>query len=208
MYSRKSSDSGVSSEEGHTQHFKGLNYSSFQYASRIVSLSHPDNKVLWVSDVIPGEVQGRPQVTERKPGEYIVFTHNQLNMTTGELYGSVSMILADSGMLAWTENAGDSSIDPNLDDLQLIDDLRLPYGPIGVAHFPEEGRYPGGEGNNNDIFVWATSDNDGLGPSGYTRAFQIPRLFEPAFARKFFVSTWLVLYLFCGSLTITSTTTS
>jgi hypothetical protein len=139
--------------------------------------------------VIPGEIQGKPLVTERGPGEYILFTHNQLNMTTGELYGSVSMILADSGVLTWTENAGENPLDPNPDDLQLINDLRLPYGPIGVTHFPEEGRIPGGEGNDNDIFVWATSDEEGLGPSGYTRAFQIPRLFEPDFAGKFSIDS-------------------
>jgi hypothetical protein len=63
----------------------------------------------------------------------------------------------------------------------------MPYAPIGVAHFPTEGKFPGGQGNDNDVFIWSASTEKGMGPSGYTRVLQIPRVFAAAFARKYMV---------------------
>ena len=60
--------------------------------------------------------------------------------------------------------------------------LSVPYSPIGVVHQPTVQRYPGGAGNQNDLFVWASASEGGRGPNGYTRAFQLPTIFDAAFA--------------------------
>jgi hypothetical protein len=141
---------------------------------------------MWISDIIPGEIQGKPLITESElsPGEYIFFTHNQ-NVETLEPYGTFSMISSDTGALMYTEDAGDSLNDPDLADVPSLTSLRLPYAPLGVAHAPAFGRYPAGEGNGNDLFIWATSEGQGKSPAGYSRAFQLPRLFQPEFVGKF-----------------------
>lgn len=104
-------------------------------------------------------------------------------MTSGKLFGSFSLVMADSGRLLWTESAGESDLDPSVSNLRL-DTLKLPYGAVGVSHFPSQGKYPGGLGNFNDIFVWSTSDEFGRAPNGYSRAFQLPRIFSPEFAGR------------------------
>jgi hypothetical protein len=153
--------------------------------SRIIAVSHPGNKLLWVSDSIPGEIQGKPLITKNgpSPGEYIIFTHNQ-NVTIGDPVGSFSMVMGVSGSLIFTEVAGDSPYDPAQTNLVRVETLRLPYSPLGVASDPQKGKFPGGDGNTRDLFIWSTSTNDGLGPNGYTRAFQMPRLFTPDFVCK------------------------
>ena len=99
-------------------------------------------------------------------------------------FGSFSVLQADeNGSLMFTEDAGDSPSDPDPTTTR-IGDLRQPYGPLGVSHSPVAGRYLGGENNLNDIIVWSTSVDEGRGGSGYTRVFQIPRLFQPVFAGK------------------------
>lgn len=150
--------------------------------SRIIAVSHPNNRFLWTSESIDGKVQGSPIVTQTHPGEYIFFTHNQMNATTGEEYGAFSMISAADGSLLFTEIAGESQWDPELNELSRVETLRLPYSPIGVSHSPTYGRYPGGLTNTNDLFLWSTSADSGSSNNGYTRAFQLPRLFEAAFA--------------------------
>jgi len=149
--------------------------------SQLVAVSHPAQEVLWTA-MVPGEIQGNPIVTsgERFNGEYIMFTHNQ-NVTSAEPVGGFSMVVAETGDLIFTEIAGDSVNDPDPANLVRVDTLRLPYGPLGTAPSPDFGRYPDGEGNAQDLFVWATNINMGWGPNGYTRAFQLPRLFTPAF---------------------------
>jgi hypothetical protein len=140
---------------------------------------------VWISDSIPGEIQGKPLITQNgpSPGEYIFFTHNQ-NVTIGDPIGSFSMVMGSSGSLVFTEMAGDSPYDPDQANLVRVETLRLPYSPLGVAHDPENGRYPGGEGNTRDLLIWSTSANEGRGDNGYTRAFQLPRLFTPEFVCK------------------------
>jgi hypothetical protein len=167
--------------------------------SRIIAVAHPGNKVLWISD-IPGEIQGKPLITESEvsPGEYIFFTHNQ-DVETMEPYGSFSMIRGDTGALIYTEDAGDSLNDPDLTTLVRVTTLRLPYAPLGVAHEPAFGRYPAGEGNGNDLFIWSTSDGEGASPDGYTRAFQLPRLFQPEFVGKFSVLLRTIIFYRFGS---------
>jgi hypothetical protein len=143
---------------------------------------HPTNKIMWISDLVPGKVQGTPIISQVDPGMYVFFTHNRMNKTSNELVGSFSMIDGSDGSLMFTEMAGESRMDPDLDQLSRVDTLRLPYSPLGIAHKPEWGRYPGGEGNVHDLFVWSTSVLNGRGDDGYTRAFQLPKLFEPDFS--------------------------
>jgi hypothetical protein len=107
-------------------------------------------------------------------------------MTSGELVGTFSMVNGIDGTMMFTELAGESRVDPDTESLSRVSTLRLPYGPLGVAHEPEWGRYPGGKGNIHDMFIWSTSDLGGRGNNGYTRAFQLPKLFEPEFAPALF----------------------
>lgn len=107
-------------------------------------------------------------------------------MTSGELVGRFSMIDGVDGKLMFTEVAGESRMDPDLDQLSFVDTLQAPYAALGVAHEPEFGRYQEGQGNAHDIFIWSTSILDGRGDDGYTRAFQLPKLFEPEFAPGLF----------------------
>jgi hypothetical protein len=150
--------------------------------SRVVAVSHPQNNLLWVSDSVPGQIQGTPIVT--RDGKYIFFTHNE-NVSSDAPFGSFSMVHAeDNGKLLFTEVAGSSSDDPVP---TRVETLLQPYGPLGVAHSPTEGRYLAGFTNSNDVFIWSTSTSEGKDPNGYTRAFQIPPFFSPPFARKYAV---------------------
>ncbi|KAG7355460.1 PQQ-like domain containing protein [Nitzschia inconspicua] len=152
------------------------------YSSRIFAVSHPTNKILWKSESVPGTIQGSPIITQVNPGLYVFFNHNQRNLTSGELVGSFSMINGVDGKMMFTEIAGESRVDPGPDTWSRISSLRLPYTALGVAHQPEWGRYPGGKDNIRDFFIWSTSDMEGRGEHGYTRGFQLPKLFDPRFA--------------------------
>jgi hypothetical protein len=129
---------------------------------------------------------GRPIISKVDPGAYIFFTHNQANVTTGEIVGSFSMMNGTNGSMMFTEVAGDSIHDPDPSTLTLVNTYRMPYSALGVSHEPEYGRYPGGESNTHDLFVWSTSELEGRGENGYTRAFQLPNLFEPDVAPALF----------------------
>lgn len=139
---------------------------------------------MWTSEQIPGRIQGRPIPNQSlsAKGQYIFFTHN-IDTATDEPVGAFSMMLSESGELIFTEIAGDSPNDPAPEDLR-VETLRLPYGPLGVAPFPQQRRFTAGQANSNDLFVWSTSVNDGIAPNGYVRAFQLPTLFQPQFAGK------------------------
>jgi len=152
--------------------------------SRVIAMAHPSNDILWVSDPIEGEVQGTPIINsglDRK-GEFIYFTHNSVT-PDGAAVGIFSAMDSSSGSLLFSEVAGSSPNDPQ--DLEgfRIETLQFTYGPLGVSHIPIDGRYPGGARNSNDIFVWSTSDADGRGPNGYTRAFQVPSNWDGTFGK-------------------------
>jgi hypothetical protein len=164
--------------------------SCFLSYSRIIAVTHPDNTLLWESDSIPGEVQGTPIIAKSvdHPGEYVYFTHNQkdnIGTVDEAVFGSFSIVQAEEGggKLIFTEDAGDSDDDPNP---SMLVSFRQAYAPLGVAHNPVGGRYPGGETKLHDLLVWGTNILDGEDDAGYTRAFQLPRLFNPIFARKLF----------------------
>jgi hypothetical protein len=149
-------------------------------------VTHPTSKLKWISNSIPGKVQGVPIVTKVDPGLYVFFTHNERNATTGEVVGIFSMINGMNGDLMFSEIAGESKVDPEPEQLSLLSHLRLPYTALGVSYAPDFGRYNGGDDNIRDLFVWSTSDLEGRGENGYTRAFQLPQLFEPEFASDLF----------------------
>jgi hypothetical protein len=142
---------------------------------------HPTNNIMWESDPVPGKIQGTPIISQGDQGLYIFFTHNRINKTSNEIVGSFSIIDGSDGSLMFSEIAGDSRMDPDLNQLRRVDTLRLPYAALGVAHKPEWGKYPGGEGNVHDVLLWSTSVSEGREDAGYTRAFQLPKLFEPEF---------------------------
>jgi hypothetical protein len=137
---------------------------------------------MWISEAIPGRIQGKPIITKVDPGDYIFFTHNRVDIITGEVFGSFSMMNGKDGVTMFTEVAGESRMDPEPSMLERISTLKLPYSALGVSHSPEYGRYPGGENNNHDLFVWSTGDLEGRSDNGYTRAFQLPKYFEPEFS--------------------------
>ena len=148
----------------------------------MIAVSHPANQIKWISDSIPGKIAGTPIITEMDPGLYVFFTHNVKNVTTDETVGSFSMLNGLDGAMMFSEMAGEGRLDPPPEALTRVTTLRLPYTALGVAPTPEYGRFPGGDNNLHDLFVWGTSDLQGKGPNGYTRAFQLPKLFEPVFA--------------------------
>jgi len=156
------------------------------YSSRIIAVDYPPKRIMWISESIPGAVEGKPVATRLDSGEFIFFTHNQIDLTTGEIVGSFSMLNGADGTLMFTEVAGESRFDPDESSLGRVDTLRLPYSALGVSHSPAYGRYPGGESNEHDLFVWSTSTLGGRGDNGYTRAFQLPKLFNPESAPDLF----------------------
>ena len=166
--------------------------------SRVVAVTHPGNKLLWESDFIPGRIQGTPIISKNgdatgNPGRYVFFTHNQV--VDGSWVGTFSILQADlNGGLVFSEMAGESSTDPQPENFEFVNTLRLPYGPLGVAHTPDQGRYPAGQNRTSDLLVWSTSDGDGRDDNGYTRAFQFPKDFQPAFIGKC-SSSLTILYL-------------
>jgi hypothetical protein len=138
--------------------------------SRLIAISHPYNRVLFTSPSFPGEVVGTPVVT-RSPdtrGRYI-FVNTNVETTDGQLEGFFSVMLTvEDGSIHYTEGAGSVSTTD-----------RFPYAPFAVAHKPMLGKFPYGLMDNNDIVVWGTSDQEGRGKWGYTRAFQIPENYDP-----------------------------
>ena len=108
----------------------------------------------------------------RNAGLYILATHNtNTTSLTEPPTGYFSIFdFNTNGTVIWTE----ASNATNATDI-------APYTALGVAHSPKFGKFTGGETNTNDIVVWTTSTQEGLGRDGYTRAFQLPFVFDPQF---------------------------
>ena len=143
-------------------------------------------------------IQGTPTIgksTDNAGNTYIYFTHNH-NMNaidSSGAYGSFSVMQESTGDVIFTENAGNSTSDP---EPGRLDTLQVTYGPVGIAQLPLFGRYPGGLDNSNDLLLWSTSIENGEGPNGYTRAFQIPSPFSPDFAGTLrYITVCLALWL-------------
>lgn len=140
-------------------------------SSRIIAIAHPFNEVLFVSEPLQGMVQGTPFVTKGTfPGRYIFVTHNTNTMSsTLPSAGHFSVLdVAANGALYFTESIED--VDPN---------RILPYGPLGASHSPSGGKFEGGRSNSNDLVVWLSNDDMGMGQEGFIRGFQFPVNFQP-----------------------------
>jgi outer membrane protein assembly factor BamB len=148
--------------------------------SRIIAVSHPSNQMLWISVPLAGEVAGTPFVTQSPDtvGSYIYTTHNTVKGPTPE--GLFSVMAAGDGAILLTESASSTGV-ANI----------YTYGPPGGSHFPSRGMYTGGENNTNDIVVWVTSDDNGLGREAFLRAFQLPMGFDPAMLDEMLVTSQL-----------------
>ena len=135
--------------------------------SRIVAVSHPINAELWISDSIAGRIVGTPMVTYRIDirGKYIHTVHN-VERLDGLLEGYFSVILAN-GTIIYTEGAGDSG------EVGIYS-----YTAMGISHFPSQEGMLERVDNSSDLVVWATSDDEGRGPIGYLRGFEMPQNYE------------------------------
>ena len=137
----------------------------------MVAVSHPHNRLLWVSRPLIGVIQGTP-VVSRSPsydGQFIFVTCN-VESATGVVEGVFSLLsTARNATQLFREGAG--FLNPQ---------DRYPYTSLGVSHFPAFGNFPGGAENTNDLVVWMTMVDGGTGRNGYLRAFQIPAQFDTA----------------------------
>jgi hypothetical protein len=137
--------------------------------SRIVAITHPYNRVMWISPSFPGTVVGTPVISRSvdTKGLYVFAVRN----VNSEGHFSVFLTQED-GAMHYTEAAGAT-----------VCDDKLPYAPMTVVPKPWVGEYLGGLSNNNDVMIWTTSDQGGRGAYGYTRAFQVPQSYEPGVGR-------------------------
>lgn len=118
----------------------------------VYALSPDTGSVIWTSQALEGACSGTPVISG--DGEYVFLTHNLL------IAGHFSILSASKNGLPLY-----SQLDPN-----------QPYAPPGIYFDPQEGYYPGGSGNSNDIVMWAyrpRSTETTVG-SGLTMAFQFP----------------------------------
>lgn len=140
-------------------------------SSRIVAVSHPYNRVMFISPSLPGKAVGTPVVSRSVDtrGVYMFITHNAEREDDGGIEGYFTVLLtAEDGAVHYTEGAG-----------KTVPTDTMPYGPLGVTPDPAGGKFPGGFGNNNDLMMWTTSEAEGRGVPGYLRAFQIPQNYDP-----------------------------
>lgn len=116
------------------------------------ALSPETGEVIWDSEALEGACSGTPVISE--DGAYVFLTHNLLTI------GHFSILAAaEKGAVFY------SQLDPN-----------QPYGPPGIYYNPLEGYYAGGQGNTNDIVMWAyrPKQNESSVGLGSTFAFQFP----------------------------------
>ena len=134
--------------------------------SRIVAIAHPVNQLLWVSEPLPGIIEGTPVVTRGTfPGRYMFVTHNTNTLSSSEqATGHFSVLdLAANGKVIFTERLSD------------VDASHIyPYGPLGVSHVPNLARFDSLFSNTNDIVVWTSTTKMGSGELGFIRGFQLP----------------------------------
>ena len=144
----------------------------FIFDSRLVAIAHPQNRVLWVSAPFIGIAQGTPIIakSQRDAGRYVFITHNvhtdDGTIPAAEGFFSIFTVQPSTAAQLFQEGAGSLSVSD-----------RAPYTALGVAHRPVGNN---NNINNNDLFVWMTSTDDGTARSGYFRSFQLPIRFDPS----------------------------
>ena len=129
-----------------------------------------------MSQPFPGRTVGTPVITKnfRHAGKFVFVLHNtNLLSSVDPAVGHFSVFSMErDGELIFTESISD--VNETAADV-------APYGPMGVSHFPTNGKY-GASFNDNDIVVWGTMQNQGFSNQGHTRAFQLPPVFDVTFA--------------------------
>lgn len=118
-----------------------------------------DGNLNWVSIPLEGAAAGSPLTSY--DGRYVYLTHNSNFMSIGHF--TVLDILGATT---------DTAIFPLYSEFNQTN----PFSPPGIYHNPAEGYYDGGQGNTNDIVVWAHAPNPtegGVG-SGASFVFQFP----------------------------------
>jgi hypothetical protein len=85
---------------------------------------------------LTGECSGTPLASD--DGNFVFLTHNTASS------GTFTVLDAETGEVFYQFN----------DDVQ-------PFSPPGIYHNPTQGNYVGGEGNTNDILVWANKPMPG-----------------------------------------------
>ena len=137
----------------------------------MVIVHHPESgggssSVVKKSPDLVGRVSGTPVISS--DGNYVYVTHNVDNNNNNKNGGGYFSVL--------------DSVDANIifqQSCQIKWNSDQKYGPIGIAHNPQQGFYNGGENNNNDMLVWGPyPDNDytyNLIDGGNIYGFQIPQ---------------------------------
>jgi hypothetical protein len=113
----------------------------------------------WISVPLEGAAAGSPVTSF--DGRYVYLTHNSNAMSFGHF-----SVLDTLG----------ATMDTGLFPIYSEFNQTNPFTPPGIYHKPEEGYYDGGQGNTNDIVIWAHSPNptDSTVGSGASFAFQFP----------------------------------
>ncbi|VEU35535.1 unnamed protein product [Pseudo-nitzschia multistriata] len=161
--------------------------SRFLPKTRVVCVSIPEHKILWMSAGLPGTPNGSPLVyyaddvgsaalsslssreaneEEVDNGMYIVLTHNSVLIrpdNTTRTTGHLTVLDSVTGHVKWTQSEWSR------------DEVPKGYGPPQVAHNPVRGgEYSGGSRDNkNDVVVWTSSDDEGRGRLGNIYSFQM-----------------------------------
>ena len=141
------------------------------FTSRVVAVSIPQHTIFWESVGLQGVGNGSPVViaNQKDSKNYVVLTHNiqdENSDETSQVYGQVTVLQTSNGHVIWTES-----------ELSR-DEIPRGYGPPGSSRNPATGKYIGGMENNNDVVVWASSDDAGKGRLGSTFVFQLPTNFQ------------------------------
>jgi hypothetical protein len=122
---------------------------------------------LWQSAQLVGVASGTPVLSS--DDQFVYLTHNSASTTVGHF-----SILATTTTTTTTNNSSSSSTKSRL--LFTSINTTNPYASPGIYHSPVEGYYDGGEGNQNDILVWAytAKPTDVKVGTGGLFAFQFP----------------------------------
>lgn len=124
--------------------------------SRVDAISLDDGSLIWSSPIVEGVCAGTPVLSS--VGDYVFFTHNNLGRNTG----AFTILQSSNGGIFY-----------NFTDDQ-------PFSPPAIEHNPVTGNYVGGEGNTNDIVVFANTlypSETGVSAGAGFFAFQFPRTF-------------------------------